>query len=168
MQTGQSLSADRQAAGFFMEKARQSSPTVIAQKGFAVPVAQKGCQAEAWRYMGRNAPNGFAEHGALRDGYVAPLFRAAGFFMEKARQSSPTVIAQKGFCEECAQNGCQAEAWRYVEQNAPNGFAEHGALRDGYVAPLFRAACFDVALGLRCWRRRILIWLRLLIGLRLR
>jgi hypothetical protein len=27
---------------------------VIAQKGFAVLVAQEGCQAEAWRYIRKN------------------------------------------------------------------------------------------------------------------
>jgi hypothetical protein len=48
--TGQSLSADRQAAGLNVEMARQSLLAVITQLGFAVPVADEGCQAEAWRY----------------------------------------------------------------------------------------------------------------------
>ena len=51
-------------------------------------------------------------------GYVEPLFRAAGFVMEITWQNLPAVMAEVVFAVQVAQQGCQAEAWRYIRRES--------------------------------------------------
>src|SRR5579859_7076073 len=101
-----------------MKTDRQGLLAAIARKEFAVPVAHKGCQAEAWRYMKQNSPNSYDEPGFFavrhfdgtpeRMGVIAPAtctgpaYRQAGTICCAPTNAGAVKTSEEGSVNCCA------------------------------------------------------------------